>query len=117
MNRPPRFTIAHDSVRGGVARLGGDEFHHLRDVMRLKTGARISLIDERGAEYQGVIRSFEARQAVIEVARELPRVTRARTVALGAAIIKGPRMDFLVEKAAELGAAESGRSCRPAPSR
>ncbi len=106
MNRAARFTITSDSVSGGVARLGGDELHHLRTVMRLKTGARIALIDERGAEYRGVIRSFEARHAVIEVARESPRVARARTVALGAAIIKGPRMDFLVEKAAELGAAE-----------
>ena len=106
MNRPPRFTIDRDSVSGGVARLGGEELHHLRDVMRLKTGARIALIDERGAEYRGVIRSFEARQAVIEIeiARESAR--GARMVALGAAIIKGPRMDFLIEKAAELGAAE-----------
>ncbi len=106
MNRAARFTITSDSVSGGVARLGGDELHHLRTVMRLKAGARIALIDERGAEYRGVIRSFEARHAVIDVARESPRVARARTVALGAAIIKGPRMDFLVEKAAELGAAE-----------
>lgn len=110
MNRPPRFTIARDSIRGGFARLGGDELRHLRDVMRLKAGARIALIDERGAEYHGIIRSFEARQAVIEVESEgaAARESRhaARTVALGAAIIKGPRMDFLVEKAAELGAAE-----------
>jgi len=108
MNRPPRFTIARDSIRGGVARLGGDELHHLRDVMRLKAGARVALIDERGAEYRGVIRSFEARQAVIEVGATVARDSArgARTVALGAAIIKGPRMDFLVEKAAELGAAE-----------
>jgi len=107
MKRPPRFAITRDSISSGVARLGGDELHHLRDVMRLKAGARIELIDERGAEYDGIIRSFEARHALIEVAQKLTRAAAgARTVALGASIIKGPRMDFLVEKAAELGAAE-----------
>ncbi len=105
MKPPPRFAIARDSISGGVARLSGDELHHLRDVMRLRPGARVALIDERGAEYDGIIRSFEARHALIEVTQKLPRAA-ARTVALGAAIIKGPRMDFLVEKAAELGAAE-----------
>jgi 16S rRNA (uracil1498-N3)-methyltransferase len=104
-SRPPRFAIARDSLTGGVARLAGPELHHLRNVMRLKPGAPIALIDEHGAEYDGVIKSFEPRHAVIEVtARPVLAVPRCMIV-LAAAIIKGPRMDFLVEKATELGAA------------
>lgn len=107
MKRPARFAISSTAVEGAVARVGGAELHHMRDVMRLVAGAEVVLFDERGAEYAGTIRGFEARHAVIEIAGQ----TRAREkvaadLVLAAAVIKGPRMDFLVEKAAELGAAE-----------
>jgi 16S rRNA (uracil1498-N3)-methyltransferase len=102
-----RFAISSSTVDGAVALVSGAELHHMRDVMRLVPGAEVALFDERGAEYAGIIRSFQAHHAVVEIAA----ATRARAEAtaglvLAAAVIKGPRMDFLVEKAAELGAAE-----------
>lgn len=107
MKRAARFAISSAAVEGAVALVGGAELHHMRDVMRLLPGAEVALFDERGAEYAGKIKSFAARHAVIEIAA----ATRAQAEAtagliLAAAVIKGPRMDFLVEKAAELGATE-----------
>jgi len=107
MKRAARFAISSAAVEGAVALVGGAELHHMRDVMRLLPGAEVALFDERGAEYPGTILSFQARHAVIEIAAATR--SRAETTAgliLAAAVIKGPRMDFLVEKAAELGAAE-----------
>ena len=108
MKRAPRFAISSAAVEGAVATVGGAELHHMRDVMRLLPGAEVALFDERGAEYAGVIRDFQARQAVIEIAAADARAARKPppSLILAAAVIKGPRMDFLVEKAAELGAAE-----------
>lgn len=107
MKRPPRFAISSAAVEGAVVLVGGAELHHMRDVMRLVAGAEVALFDEHGAEYEGRIRSFQPRHAVIEVAI-VPRLRAESTAGLilAAAVIKGPRMDFLVEKAAELGAAE-----------
>ena len=107
MKRAARFAISSSAIDGAVALVGGAELHHMRDVMRLGPGAEVALFDERGAEYAGRIKSFAARHAVVEIAA----AARARTEAtagliLAAAVIKGPRMDFLVEKAAELGASE-----------
>jgi 16S rRNA (uracil1498-N3)-methyltransferase len=108
MKRAARFAISSAAVEGAVALVGGAELHHMRDVMRLLPGAEVALFDECGAEYAGTILSFQARHAVVEIAAAATR-SRAETTAgliLAAAVIKGPRMDFLVEKAAELGAAE-----------
>ncbi len=102
-----RFAISSATIEGAVALVGGAELHHMRDVMRLAPGAEVALFDECGAEYAGTIRSFQARHAVVEIAaaqRSRPQATAG--LVLAAAVIKGPRMDFLVEKAAELGAAE-----------
>ena len=63
-----RFAISSATVEGAVALVGGAELHHMRDVMRLAPGAEVALFDERGAEYAGTIRSFQARHAVVEIA-------------------------------------------------
>ncbi|MGH7915631.1 MAG: RsmE family RNA methyltransferase [Candidatus Binataceae bacterium] len=107
MKRTARFAISSSAVDGAVALVGGAELHHMRDVMRLPPGAGVALFDERGVEYAGTIRSFQTRHAVIEIAAAThSRAESTAELILAAAVIKGPRMDFLVEKAAELGAAE-----------
>jgi 16S rRNA (uracil1498-N3)-methyltransferase len=104
---PARFAISSAAVDGALARVGGGELHHMRDVMRLAPGDAVALFDERGAEYAGRLRGYEARHALVEIAAAAgARAEPTAGLILAAAVIKGPRMDFLVEKAAELGAAE-----------
>lgn len=103
--RPPRFALEPGAIDGRIAQIGGAEFHHLRDVMRLGPGRAVCLMAADGTEYTGRIVDIAGAHAAIEITgRVEPRGARA-TITLAAAIIKGPRMDFLVEKAAELGAA------------
>ncbi|MGH7813889.1 MAG: RsmE family RNA methyltransferase [Candidatus Binataceae bacterium] len=105
MNRAPRFTLAHPPDPYGIAIVAGAELHHMRDVMRLREGAAVELIDSTGREYEGAIVAYERDRAVIRVGRSRASQPGTRII-LAAATIKGPRMDFLAEKAAELGAAE-----------
>ena len=105
MKRAARFAISSAAVKGAVAIVGGAELHHMRDVMRLRAGAQIALFDESGTEYAGTIRNYDAGRAVVEIATGSGvRARAAADLILAAAVIKGPRMDFLVEKAVELGA-------------
>jgi 16S rRNA (uracil1498-N3)-methyltransferase len=100
---PPRFAIARPPDASGLVRIEGAELRHIRTVLRLAVDARVSLLDPSGAEHQGVIERYERDCAVIRVQSSSPSPARLQII-LAAAIIKGPRMDFLVEKAAELGA-------------
>jgi len=100
---PPRFRIDSAAVRGNQARIAGGELHHLRDVLRLRPGDAVSLIDEGGRVYVGRLSSLEPEQALAAIERvEPPGAAPPLIVAL--AIIKGPRMDLAIEKTAELGA-------------
>ncbi len=103
--RPPRFALEPGAINGRTAHISGDELHHMRDVMRLGPGGVVRLIAGDGTEFAGRIAHFESDRAVIEITGILERDRARATIILAAAIIKGPRMDFLVEKAAELGAA------------
>jgi 16S rRNA (uracil1498-N3)-methyltransferase len=102
---PHRFVIDDPPDASGLAPVQGAELHHMRDVMRLRAGAPVMLLDPAGVEHRGVIERYEAERAVIHV-ESSTRTDRASRIVLAAAIIKGPRMDFVVEKAAELGASE-----------
>jgi 16S rRNA (uracil1498-N3)-methyltransferase len=100
-----RFAIDGTLDPTGLVRIEGAELHHMRDVMRLRPGAPVSLLDPAGVEHRGVIERYEREQAVIRIESSTQK-NRATRIILAAAIIKGPRMDFTVEKAAELGASE-----------
>jgi 16S rRNA (uracil1498-N3)-methyltransferase len=106
MRRPPRFVIAGASISDGHARVDGAEFHHMRDVMRLAAGAEVALLDEANVAYAGRIERFAPDHALIALQATEPQVIVEDTLTLAVGLIKGPRMDFLVEKAAELGATE-----------
>ncbi len=102
---PPRFVINSASINGDQASIAGAELHHLRDVMRLRRGDAVALVDERGRNFAGRIQSLDAQAALIRIERiEQPHI--ALPLILAIAIIKGPRMDLAIEKAAELGASE-----------
>jgi 16S rRNA (uracil1498-N3)-methyltransferase len=102
-HRPPRFAIAADAIDGRVARLMGDELHHLRDVMRIGLGDAVAIVAGDGTELTGRIARFGTDYAEIEIDGVVERKAARATLILATAIIKGPRMDFLIEKAAELG--------------
>ncbi len=100
---PPRFAVSRADMAGNEARIRGAELHHLRDVMRMRPGDRVGLIDDSSRCASGVIDRIEAGAAIIRIER---MQTSAHTppLILALSILKGPRMDFAIEKAAELGA-------------
>jgi len=105
---PPRFSIARAPDAARLAHVEGAELHHMRTVLRLPVDTRVSLLDPAGVEHQGTIERYERGRAVIRIESSSSQPdSPARTrIILAAAIIRGPRMDFVVEKAAELGASE-----------
>ena len=101
----PRFVIATTPDASGTTQVEGAELHHMRDVMRLAIGSGVSILDAAGREHLGTLLRYDRDRATIQI--ESSRAPRMRPrIILATAIVKGPRMDFVVEKAAELGAAE-----------
>ncbi len=104
MSRPPRFALRLPIV-DGLATIDGAELHHLRDVVRLRQGSIIELFTPDNIEYLARIDRIEDGRAIARIEQTSTFAATARLI-LATAIIKGPRMDFMVEKAAELGVVE-----------
>ncbi len=98
-----RFCISSQEIVEDRIQLGGTEFHHLRHVLRLDIGARIALYDERGATYHGEIIHIAPEYAELEITQTDFPITSAFHLTLAQSILKGSKMDLVIEKATELG--------------
>ena len=98
-----RFRIVSHDLTADRVRLRGAEFHHLRHVLRLDVGAHIALYDECGATYHGTIVHIASEYAEIAVTRATLATQDSFQLTLAQSILKGSKMDLVVEKATELG--------------
>lgn len=99
-----RFFLPKKNIVDRRATVEGPELDHLRRVLRLRPGDSIVVFDDAGWEHEAVIRSLSAQAAEIEIARSFQAERESPlelTLAVG--LTKGEKMDFVVEKATELG--------------
>ena len=80
------------------------EIHHICDVMRLGKGSEVDVFNGNGAEFSGIIKSANKDSLIIEIKDTKSfRYDRTFKVTLYQAIPKNNKMDFIIEKAVELG--------------
>jgi 16S rRNA (uracil1498-N3)-methyltransferase len=84
--------------------LGPDNLQYLKQVMRLKNGDRINIFDGFGREFEAIIKSYTAKNVLIELGEIIPAADKEIRITLAQAIPKARKMDTIVKSAAELGA-------------
>jgi 16S rRNA (uracil1498-N3)-methyltransferase len=100
----PRFFV-RDLVSDSIT-LPDDQGHHARNVMRLKAGATVELFDGNGGVASATLSEVSRGQVVAEVTERRAAIARPEpSIELAFAIPKGKRLDWLLEKTTELGAA------------
>ena len=92
-------------LRSQRVSLAGDEARHLRDVLRLKQGDRVSVFDGVGNEYEAVVEKAMREVAVLEIVEPVKPLSSESPVSLtlALALLKGDKFDLVVQKATELG--------------
>ena len=83
----------------------GDDVHHLAHVMRAQIGDAITVVDAAGQAAEMVVTALTRDAVHLRMQHVLPAETEGREVVLVQALLKGEKMDFVVQKAAELGTA------------
>ena len=90
---------------GQTVTLGRDQSHYLTGVMRLGTGDAVEVFDGRSGAYRASLAGGGRRAVALAVGARTAPLREPPDVWLIFAPIKKARTDFIVEKAAELGAA------------
>lgn len=101
-----RFFVSPKNIKRKEITIKGSEAHHIAGVMRLKEGDKIVVFDGTGKEYTGFIKEADkkAKKIIIEIiSTKRPFTGTLPEIVLAQSIPKKDKMDYIVEKAVELG--------------
>lgn len=99
-----RFFLPRKKIHGPRGFLDGQELEHMRRVLRLSPGDRVTLFDDEGKEYEAIVRSYAPDLGEVEILRSYePNRESSLEITLAQALGKGDKMDWIVEKSTELG--------------
>lgn len=101
-----RFYFEQDAVRDGLVRLSEDEAHHALQVLRLRAGENIILLDGARGVYEAVIEEADRGKKLLtaRLGRQLPDCEAKVRVTLYQGVPKSGKMELIVQKCTELGA-------------
>lgn len=101
---PPLFFAPIDNIDGDQIQLPATEAHHAVDVLRLKTGALVVVVDGLGTAYRGELRIESKKTALVNVlapVRNFGEPDCRLTLAAGLSV--GFKFDEVVDKGTQLG--------------
>jgi len=101
-----RFFIEQDQLREGRVTITGSDAHHITRVLRMEPGELIECVDADG--FLHLVRLEEVGQEVKGLVEETRKGLQESPLhlVLFQGLAKGEKMDYVVQKAVELGAAE-----------
>lgn len=89
---------------GDPLRIGGSDAQHIRRVLRMKPGECLTVCDGCGTDYICEIVGFEEGEVQLSILSHSPNQTEPTlAVTLYQGLPKGDKMDWIVQKAVELG--------------
>lgn len=100
----PNYFINKSSIKDNRIEISGEVLRHLRDSLRIKTGEKISCVDEEGTRYS--IRVSELRRELLSgeiIGTEERDIKASLRINLVQSLPKGPKFDLIIQKATELG--------------
>jgi 16S rRNA (uracil1498-N3)-methyltransferase len=100
---PPRFHVDLPLAPHAEVFLPDAVAHHAGRALRLRDGDPVVVFDGRGGEYPATL-TFEGKHAVVKLGAHDPREAElAGRVTLVQGIASGDKMDWIIEKAVEMG--------------
>lgn len=105
---PPQSTprlFVEGELAPGPLRIDGPQAHYLVSVMRMKVGDPVKLFDDATGEWLAIASAVGRRDVMLDVTERLREREAVPDLWLCAAPLKKGRIDWMVEKACELGVA------------
>jgi 16S rRNA (uracil1498-N3)-methyltransferase len=99
-----RIFFPRKMAAGDRCTLAGEDRQYVATVLRMRNNERLLLFDGDGCEYEAVIRGQDQERVQLEIVRKTTVRQNALQITLAQSLPKAKKMDFIIEKACELGA-------------
>jgi len=101
---PHRFFVSPDSIQKGVIRFNSSQAHQLRDVLRMRDGTEILVLDNTGTEYRVVLRNITRESVDGAVLEKRAAAGEPQTrIILNQALLKADKFEWVLQKGTEVG--------------
>ena len=118
----PRFFVPSVNFTDDEVRITGDDAHHIARSLRMAEGDTVTVCDMHGTEHECKLTRIRDEECVCEIVSSKPGESEPPVrITLYMAYPKADKLEYIVQKAVELGAAEivpfESERCikRPAP--
>ncbi len=102
-----RFFVPPNCIQGSTVSLVGPVVHQIRNVLRLRGGDEIIVLDNSGWEYHVRLTSVDVEVANGQIVQKSLVQTEPRAkVTLYQSVLKGDRFEWVLQKGTEVGAVE-----------
>lgn len=103
MSDPLRFFVPAESLQADQIVISGEPYHHLRKVLRVRSGAIVLLLDGAGQCCEVQLEQLLPEQATTRLIRRWQDVDVTLPISLFQALPKGDKFDLVLQKGTELG--------------
>ena len=102
--RKIRIFIEEKNLNEGLEiKISGNDFEYLTKVMRQKIGDAIFVFNGADGEFAANISTIEKKFITLKIVKKIADLRKAPNISLAFALVKNVRIDFIGEKATELG--------------
>lgn len=99
------FFVSPQQVKKEKIYVEGSDVNHIKNVLRMKTGEKLTVNDGEGWQYLCEVESYEADMAVLHIVEKSKAETELSSrIYLFQGLPKQDKMELIVQKAVELGA-------------
>jgi 16S rRNA (uracil1498-N3)-methyltransferase len=100
----PTFFVASEAIVPPTVRITGALLQHLRQSLRLQPGETLSVTDDRGIRYRTEVAEVTSGALIGRILDQTPAPVRTGgSTVLAQALLKGEKMDWVIQKGTELG--------------
>jgi 16S rRNA (uracil1498-N3)-methyltransferase len=98
-----RFFLSERLTEGRSSLITEQELHHLQYVMRVEIGETVELVNGKGQLAKATVEKFTKKGAELLVQSVIEEPETASFLILAQALPRLPRLEYIIEKATELG--------------
>lgn len=103
----PKFFVNPSKITATEILLDDENVNHIKNVLRLEVEDEILINDRQGNDYTCIIKAIDSQQILTTIKDQQPSLTEPHTeVVLFQPLIKGEKMEWVIQKAVELGVAK-----------
>lgn len=100
-----RFYLPDATGQPGTLSLQGSEAHHALNVLRIRTGEQVTVLDGKGREYLCEVKKSSRQTLELSIVQTKQHPPPPCRITLLQAVPKGKLIETIIQKATELGAA------------